>query len=299
MKIGFSSMACPAWDLERIVQQAAAMGYDGVELRGLRGELYLPLAPELAGDTAAVRSLFRDSGLELVCLGASATLTARRHRDLARQKTAILEYIELAGRLGCPHVRIFVGDAERGDDQQACLSRMVATLQSLVPSAASQSVTLLLENGGDFAGSHPLWFLIDAVGHPCVRACWNQCNAMQLRERPTTSIPRLRQKVGLVHLCDARFDESGVLLDYMPLGDGDVQVAKQVELLKGVIFDGYIVFEWPKLWVESLPGPEEVLPAGLEFLRGKLNEKQQPLSAYKGDKYAPRLAPLARQTPPT
>ena len=30
MKIGFSSQACPDWDLETIVAKASAMGFDGV-----------------------------------------------------------------------------------------------------------------------------------------------------------------------------------------------------------------------------------------------------------------------------
>ena len=45
MKLGFSSLVCPGWSLESIVTNAAAMGFDGVELRGIRGELELPLVP--------------------------------------------------------------------------------------------------------------------------------------------------------------------------------------------------------------------------------------------------------------
>ena len=113
---------------------------------------------------------------------------------------------------------------------------------------------------------------------------------MTVGERPTNSMPRLGHKIGLVHLADADFDEQGILRDYKPLGQGQTEVARQIELLKGLIYDRYLVFEWPKMWVDSLPAPETVLPDVAKFLRQRLEEKHVILSAYKGDKHAPRLA---------
>ena len=163
--------------------------------------------------------------------------------------------------------------------------------------ASRYNITLLLENGGDFSGSQPLWFLADAVGHPLVRCCWNQCNAMTIGEKPTTSIPRLGTKIGLVHVCDAAFNDRGILMERRALGEGDTQVARQIELLKGIIYRQYVIFEWPKLWVDSLSGPEVVLPQAVRFLRAKIEEKQDLLTAYKGDKHAPNLAPVPGTTP--
>ncbi|MCH8149880.1 MAG: sugar phosphate isomerase/epimerase [Planctomycetes bacterium] len=172
---------------------------------------------------------------------------------------------------------------------RAALARIAEALISLVPIAVRFDVTILVENGGDFPGSEALWFIMDAVGHPAVRCCWNQCHAMTLRERPTISIPRLGRKIGLVHLCDAEFDDQGVLRDYKLPGEGNVEVAKQIELLKGLAYDGYVVFEWPKLWVESLPGADTVLPSVARFLRECVDAKQAVLTAYKSDKNKPRM----------
>src|SRR3972149_732466 len=60
MKIGFSSLVCPGWGLRTIVEQASDLGFQGVELRGLRGELHLPLVPELSGQPERVRGLFAE-----------------------------------------------------------------------------------------------------------------------------------------------------------------------------------------------------------------------------------------------
>ncbi len=294
MKIGFSSLVCPGWDLDTIVTRASAMGFDGVELHGLRGELHLPLAAELAGDPDRVRRLFQENKVELVCLAASVTLDSRRRGQVARQKATLTEFIELAAKLGCPYVRIYIGEVQRMDNHRAALSRVAKALTSLVPVASRFNVTLLVENGGDFPGSQELWFLIDAVEHPTVRCCWNQCHAMTMGERPTNSIPRLGNKIGMVHLCDATFDDQGVLLEYKPLGEGDVEVARQIELLKGIVYDRYLVFEWPKMWIESFPAPEEVLPGVAKFLRERIDEQQPILSAYKADKHAPKMAARAQ-----
>ncbi|UCC30882.1 MAG: sugar phosphate isomerase/epimerase [Phycisphaerales bacterium] len=290
MKIGFSSLACPGWDLETIVANASEMGFDGVELQGLQDELELPLVPELTSQPERVRQIFQRSSVELVCLGIPATLSSHRGQVVARQKAVVTSVIELAAKLGCPYVRLDVGKVQRWDNRRAAQSRIAEALISLVPVACHFGVTLLVENGGDFPGSQELWFLIDAVGHPAVQCCWNQCQAMTIGERPTKSIPCLGSKIGLVHLCDAEFDEHGTLLEYKPLGEGNVEVARQIELLKGIVYDRYLVFESPETRPESLPAPEDVLGKAAKTLRERIDEQQSILSAYKGDKRAPPMA---------
>lgn len=266
------------------------MGFDGVELRGLRGELDLPQAPELAGDPEATRRLFQDNGVELVCLATSATMVSKKPKEVAKQQAVVTECIELAAALGCPFVRMYLGEVARIDHRRAALSRIVTALRALVPVAARNGVTLLVENGGDFVSSEDLWFVIDGVDHPNLQCCWNQCHALSLGERPTNSIPRLGGKIGTVHLCDADFDEQGVLEEYRTVGEGGAEVARQIELLRGMAFDGYLLFEWPKLWVDSLPTPEATLPAVIAYMRERLANEQAVLTAYKADKNKPKLA---------
>jgi len=209
---------------------------------------------------------------------------------LERQKGAIVEFVELASKLQCPFVRIMVGEVQSRDNERAALSRIAEALISLVPTLVRHKVTLLVENGGDFLGSQPLWFLIDAVAHPTVKACWSQCYARALRERATISIPRLGHKIGMAHLCDAKFTEEGLLTEYTPLGEGDVEIPRMIELLKGVVYRGYLMFEWPLLWDPSLTPPETILPPTAKFLQERIEAKQEILSAYKGDKRPPRFS---------
>lgn len=290
MKIGFSSLVCPSWDLDTIATKAAEMGFDCFELRGLGGELHLPLVPALASNPEGVRSALREKNVELVCLGTSASLDSKDRRELARQQGIIGEFVELAARLKCPFVRIFVGEVQRRDNLRRAQSRIADALVSLAPMAARHGVTILVENGGDFPSSDTLWFLIDAVSHPAIKCCWSQCQARTVCERATISIPRLGRKIGMVHICDAAFDDFGLLTEYRQPGAGDVEIGRMIELLKGIVYEGCLVFEWPKLWNPSLPEPDAVLPAVQKHLRDCIDAKQAVLTAYKGDKRPAKFA---------
>jgi len=237
-----------------------------------------------------VRNKFTEQNVELVCVSSSATLSSKNRRELAKQKDIITEYIELAQRLECPFVRIFAGDVGVLDNKRAALSRVAEALISLVPVASRAGVTLLIENGGDFLGSDDMWYLSDAANHPAVKLCWNQCTGMMNLERPTTSIPRLGNRIGMMHVCDADFSEDGTLLKYQALGEGQVEVARQIELLRGMVYDRYLVFDWPKLWQESLPNAASILPTTASWLQAQISAKQNILSAYKADKNKPNYA---------
>lgn len=299
MKIGFSSLVCPDWDLQTIVAKAAHYQFDGIELRGLKGELRLPLVPELAGNPGATRQAFEAATVELVCLASSCTFSSRDRTVLGRQRQELAEYLELAGKLGCPFVRLFVGEIPKGRTRDETLQQVAEELSKVASLAAEQRVTLLISNGGDFPGSADLWYLCDCLAHPAIRVCWNPCPAWVLGERPTTSIPRLGTKIGMVHACDADFGATGFPAAYKVPGTGEVGWERAIELLRGLFYRDYLIFEWPRLWDPSLPAADQVLPEVATFLRGRIQAKQPILTAYKGDKNAPSfksppLRPVAR-----
>lgn len=296
MKIGFSSMACPDWELEQIVDQSRQMGYDGVELRGLAGRFHLPAVAALAADPQAVRKLFQEAGVALVCLASDASFHARDPYDVADQKAKVREYIELAGALGTPFVRVLAGYTGRTrwfgfEPREKTLARIAAALRDLAPVAAEQRVTLVLENQGDFVRSEDMWWVMDVVSHPAVAACYNPFNGMTVRERPTTAVPRLGRRTRLVQICDGQFDPAGRLIEFKPPGQGNVEIRRCVQILRGVGYAGYLMVAWPKLLVPELDGPEKVLPPAAKYLRSLIDEKQMPLTAYKGDKNAPTFGP--------
>jgi len=284
MKIGFTSRVCPEWDLPTIIGKAAELGFDGVELGTLQGETHLPAQDALTSDPDAVKRMFSEKGVELVCLGTGETLEAYGAPQVAESRARVMEVVELAGRLGCPLVRVPMGSVPKGDDRARTVSRMAATFKALALPAARHHVTLVVENGGGFPGSADLWFVVDDAAHPAVAACWNPCPAITRLERPTTSIPRLGRGLGLVRVCDGVFDEKGRFGGFRIPGDGDVELRRMVDLLLGILYNGYLMFDWPKAAMADLPAPEHVLPKVQARLREWIDAESKVLTAYKGDK---------------
>jgi len=302
MKIGFSSVGCPGWDLGTIVSNAKAMGYQGVELRGLRGQMNLPICPELTADPPATKALFAEAGVELACLGSSAAFHFRDPYRVADNQAEAREYIELAGKLGCPFVRVFGAEIPRRfllgyESRDVVLARIAKALRELAPVAMEHRVTLLIENSGDFVDSQSVWFLTDAADSPAVKVCWSQFAAATVNEPASISIKRLGSKIAIARICDGKFVPGGVESIELP-GKGDLNIALVVELLKGVAFDGYLMVDWPKLWNSSLADPEKAFPEAQKYLKSLLDLKRVELTAYKGDKNAPKFR-TAREPAPT
>lgn len=293
MKIGFSTLACPGWDLRTVIAKAVEFGYSGVEIRGLGGRLDLTGVPELAGNPESTRQMFAAAEIDLVCLSTSCTLDSKDRKKVARSREEICEYIDLASRLGCPYVRMFPGDKQSGDTRESALARIGSELAKVAPYAGEKRVTVLVQNAGDFSNSADLWYLCDYVSHPGVKACWNLATAMMQLDRPTVALPRLGNKIGMVHVCDAEFDEQGFMRGgYKMLGEGNIEVARAIELLRGMCYAGYLMFEWPRLWDGSLADAETALPGAAAYLKKRIDDKQAILTAYKGDKKKPLFKPM-------
>jgi len=292
MRIGFSSAGCPQWDLERIVAQATAMGYEAVELDGLQGEAYLPGCPALTSDPAAVAARFRDANVELVCLGTDNTLHWADRPTLDRHLAQVRETIELASRLACPFVRVAGGTTPNQGNRNRVVMRIVEALRELAPIAARHRVTLLLENQGSFSGSRDVWYILDAVGHPAVRCCWDLATGHLAGESASLSIPRLSSRIAVAHLVDTTLKPDGTLAGFAVPGAGQLPLERWLALLAGVASEPYLIVDWPKRRHPALAEPEEALPAALAWVKGTLERfaTAAELSAYKGDKNAPRFA---------
>lgn len=44
MKIAFTTLSCPNWSWEHILNETTRLKYDGIEIRGIEGEMFLPKA---------------------------------------------------------------------------------------------------------------------------------------------------------------------------------------------------------------------------------------------------------------
>lgn len=45
MKLSFSTLGCPDWSFQTILDEAQRLGFDGIEIRGIEGEMDVAKIP--------------------------------------------------------------------------------------------------------------------------------------------------------------------------------------------------------------------------------------------------------------
>ncbi|MEK9137475.1 MAG: sugar phosphate isomerase/epimerase, partial [Bacteroidota bacterium] len=83
MKLAFTTLGCPAWDMETILAKAVEYGFDGVDFRGYRRELKIYELPEFTSGVKLTAKRFADAGLAIPCLSTSAQVCCRTPEGLA------------------------------------------------------------------------------------------------------------------------------------------------------------------------------------------------------------------------
>lgn len=270
IQLAFSTVACPDWTLEKVVEQAKAMGYAGVEMRTLGdtsgGATAAMLACDPAlSDPASVRRLFDDASLVPICLSTSISL---HHADATAARAAAAQAsraIDLAAALGCPSVRVFASTLRPGEDRRAVCMRIASRIAPLADKAGERGVQLLFENAGSFATAKDWWTMLDLAGHPMAGMCWNVANAAVAGEGPAVSVSILNSRIRMAKVKDLTIGEG---TGFKPLGEGDVEVELFFKRLMGIGYDGYLSVEWDRLWLPSLAPAEEALPAARATIQG-------------------------------
>ena len=65
MKLAFSTLGRPDWNLHKIVEKAAEMGFDGIELRGLLEDLDISRRPEFTTELNKTKKLFAERSVAI------------------------------------------------------------------------------------------------------------------------------------------------------------------------------------------------------------------------------------------
>ncbi len=277
--IAFSTVACPDWKIERVLEAANEYGYQGIELRTMGGDAS-SLASEPDGASAAgIRRQFRDAGVDLICLSTGVALHYKKEFERHQAMNTARHCIDLAAELGAPQVRMFGYQIYPGELKAPALRRLCDRFTSIAEYAEQSGIEILIENAGTFARSKELWGLMQEIDHPLVNVCWNVANGATVGESPLTSVSVLHSRIRLAKVKDTEIgDGSG----FVPLGEGNVGVERFIEILRGIGYDGYISVEWDKAWLPSLAEPEEYLPQAIatlqEWMRLKVDKKGKPLS---------------------
>lgn len=263
MKFAFSTLGCPDWPIERIVETAVELKYDGVEIRGIKRIFDLSKAGEFSDEKIdATRQLFEGAGMPVCSVDASASFC---WDELAKQERAYEEataHVEIARKLGAPQVRVFGGNMPEGAVREKYARQLADWLKKLGDAAAEKGVLVAIETHDSWCRADELMPVIEMAGCDNVKVLWDLMHPYLHGESMREAADRFGERVCHAHIKDYRGDGELTLL-----GEGDLPLDEAFKELKRMNFDGYVSLEWEKAWHDELADPEEAFPQAIAFMR--------------------------------
>lgn len=270
MKLAFSTLGCPHWELERIAQAARTYGYAAVELRAIAGDLDLLNRPEFQpGTVETTRGWLADEGLSICCIDTSCTFDSRAADDRRRQVEVALRYTELAAALGAPLIRIFPDKIQTGATLDETRDNIATCLRE-VAQGGPAGVRIALETHGDFARCYLAAEIMRLANHPNVALIWDVANSVAAGDSIEESAREVGPYLAHVHLRDARAVNGRE--HWLPVlaGRGAISFTDAVNALRRLEYNGHISFEWEKYWHPEIEEPEVALPDFIEAMKAVL-----------------------------
>jgi sugar phosphate isomerase/epimerase len=266
-RLAFSTLACPRWSLERVVEAASQYGYEGVEVRLIDGET---IAPDIdPAERRRVRTLLHGAGLPVVAVDSSIRLAGA---DPERAVADLRAFLDLAAEWESPLVRVFGGELPAGQAPDAALDAMARPLATVVPDAERRGIAIGVETHDAFSSARAVASLLSRVDSPAVGALWDVLHTCRMGETPDQVTDLLGERILHVHVKDGRGETGAASWELVLLGEGDVPVAGILRALRAHGYRGWLTVEWEKKWHPEIAEPEVALPQHAEAMTRLLAE---------------------------
>lgn len=246
MRIAFSSLACPESTVEQIADAARRYRYAGIEWRLADGALLSPRTPDDVWERIA------SCGVDAVCLDTSAVFVQADDDGRAKAVRHTVSMGSHAERIGAPCLRVFGGPIPDGHSRDA----LIGPTRDALAEAASKTpagIDVLVE-------THDAWSRGVDVAQLGVGVVWDIAHTLRSGESPKETLGNIGVP-GLVHIKDA----VGEKLTH--LGEGKLPLEDAIGALVGTGYDGWLSFEWEKLWHPDLDDANLALPKARAFLQ--------------------------------
>jgi sugar phosphate isomerase/epimerase len=270
LPLAFSTLGCPAWEWNKILDFAQVNGFAAIELRGLMGNLDLPASPEFApARITQTKRQIADHGLKISDLGSSSEMHVEDAAQRTKQMADARRFIDLAAALESPYVRVF-GNELRGPREEV-IARVADGLHQLGAYAGPRGVTLVIESHGDFVDSSTLKEVLTRADSKYAALLWDAHHTyVEGHEQPEHTVAELGRWIRHTHLKDSV--PAGKGRKYVLTGKGDVPIERQVVALRRIGYRGYYCFEWEKVWHPDLVEADIAFPDYARVVGGYLKE---------------------------
>jgi L-ribulose-5-phosphate 3-epimerase len=226
-----STICFKPYSLEEALRGLAEAGFENVEIGAVKGflEHLDPDDPDVDG----ARALLDRHGLRCVSMSGHAPL----HEELGRTR---LRNVLAAGReLGISVLNTFTGDAETEDEREA----FIEGARALADETQAAGIRLCIETDSNLLPTAREGLrLLDEIGHDWIRINYDPGNVVYYAgERPEDDLEHALGRLGHVHLKDKRGGKG--VLDFPPLGDGELDIGSMLRRITESGFDGPVSME--------------------------------------------------------
>lgn len=256
--LAFSTLGCPDWSLEQILDFAVTHEYKGIEIRGIQRQLDLSKSPHFNSEIAIgeTRRKLKDRGVKIVGLGSSAAMHHSAGPDREKAFDEARRFIDIASKVGCPYIRVFPDKIPKDRDNKEVLQTISESLANLANHANGSNVSVLMETHGDLVHADDIVAVMNGLGNTKnAGLVWDISNMWSVTKEPVETVyAKLKKWIRHTHLKD--LVQEGGKDKYTLLGKGEVPVFAAVDLLLKNGYKGYFSFEWEKLWHPEIDEPE-------------------------------------------
>ena len=228
------SLRWQGWDAFQLMEYAAGLGLENVHFSE-RSNLESLEPPYLH----SVRSRAEELGLRIeIGMRSFDRYSSTFEPELGSGEEQLSAMLRAAQVIGSPIVRCFVGmQADRLADVpiQEHIAESIKTLRAVAPLAEELGIAVAVENHGGVDLLAPeLRHLIEAVGSDFVGVCLDTGNPIYAAEDAVFATEILAPYVLTTHLRDSRAwaTASGAMVQWVPVGDGNVDLQRILEILQ-------------------------------------------------------------------
>ncbi|GIN71219.1 hypothetical protein J14TS2_16940 [Bacillus sp. J14TS2] len=275
MKLAFTTLGCPNWNMDTIISKAVEYDYDGVDFRGYLGEMEIYTLPEFSSEIETTKRKFNEADLEIPCFSSSIRLFTTSNNELEGYKEELRQYGRLCQEFNTPYIRVFgggIGDTGRAEAVQIVKNN----LDQLLPIAEQYEVTLILETHDDWTKCENVLDVLNQTNSKYLQVLWDVHHPYRTKgEEPEKTWDKLGERIQYTHWKDSYLKEAtarGYQLCLM--GEGDIPLKRIFDLLAEQGYKGYYTLEWEKVWCPEIEEPEIAIPQYVQYMKQLENEEK-------------------------
>lgn len=265
MKLAFSTLGCPDWSFSEIFSTAKDLKFDGIEVRGIANELYVPRAKRfLPEKIEGTIEKLKAGNIEIPMI--SSGISVGTLKTTEQQETALKEakeYIDVASKLSCKYIRIMISGNPQPEPVDIAVAKSL--YEQMCEYGKGKGVTPLIETNGVFSDSNACLGFIESIASENKGILWDVHHPYRyFGESVEKTLGIIGKYVKHVHVKDSIVKEDKIV--YRMMGYGDVPVFDALKQLKAMGYDGYVSLEWVKRWNPDLEEPGIVFAHFISFM---------------------------------